>query len=442
MLRSFRTRLLLAFMTIVALAVGTVVGVTVYTSSQFHSFVEEGQSARHVRILTSLAGYYERNRTWSGVEAWLEQMEQLFGERLALADGGGALVAHSGGGPGGRPWAWREVAGRPIVVEDQKVGTLYLPPSPRSLPLEEAFLAGVSRSVWWAAVVATGGGGLLALWLTRRTVRPIRELTVAARSVQQGNLDQEVSVVSGDEIGELASAFNSMAAELKQQEELRRHMVSDVAHELRTPLANIRGYLEGLRDALVQPTPSTFDSLHEEALLLTRLVDDLQDLALAEAGALRLETQPVDVGDTVDRALAGLAAVAQRSDIELDKELAGELPLVSADPDRVLQVLSNLLNNALRHTPSGGSIFVSAATRGRWVEFQVRDSGPGIPEDQLNYIFERFYRADPSRSRATGGAGLGLTVAKKLVEAHGGTIWAENAKGGGAVLFFTLPATS
>jgi len=216
-------------------------------------------------------------------------------------------------------------------------------------------------------------------------------------------------------------------------------MISDVAHELRTPLANIRGYLEALRDRVVEPSPEVVDSLYDEAMILSRLVDDLQELALAEAGQLRLAREPVDVADVVQQAVQSFQPQAAAKGLTVEAELAGALPPVDADRQRVGQVLRNLLRNAVAYTPAGGKVTVSARQVGEEVEVAVRDTGVGIAPEHLPYIFERFYRADRSRTRSTGGAGLGLTIVKELVEAHGGHVRVESQVGAGSTFTFTLP---
>jgi signal transduction histidine kinase len=347
-------------------------------------------------------------------------------------------------------------------------------------PIQTGFISTVNRSL----LLAAGAAGLVALLLTavlsRRILGPVEALTVAARKMEKGDLSQRVTVRSQDEIGELARAFNAMADGLARIEQLRRHMVTDVAHELRTPLTNIRGYLEALRDGVARPDTALIDSLHEEALLLNHLVDDLQDLALAEAGQLRLARRPVALAPLVDAAVSALRPALADKDMAITVDMPADLPCADADAARVGQVLRNLLNNAITHTPAGGSIGVEATTddrpptteeRGLKIEdsnggaaemlssilyplssepssiigrrssvvVRVRDSGPGIAPEHLPHLFERFYRADPARARATGGAGLGLTIVKQLVEAHGGHVWAESAPGQGATFVFTLP---
>jgi signal transduction histidine kinase len=347
-------------------------------------------------------------------------------------------------------------------------------------PIQTGFISTVNRSL----LLAAGAAGLVALLLTavlsRRILGPVEALTTAARKMEKGDLSQRVTVRSQDEIGELARAFNAMADGLARIEQLRRHMVTDVAHELRTPLTNIRGYLEALRDGVAQPDAPMIDSLHEEALLLNRLIDDLQDLALVEAGQLRLARRPIPIGPLVEGAVSALRPALSDKRLAIAVDIPADLPCADADAARVGQVLRNLLNNAITHTPMGGSVSVEATTdhrspttedRGLKIEdsnvgvdrtlssilkpqssnlqsvvgrrssvvIRVSNSGHGIAPEHLPHIFERFYRADPARARATGGAGLGLTIVKQLVEAHGGQVWATSAPGQGATFTFTLP---
>jgi signal transduction histidine kinase len=301
-------------------------------------------------------------------------------------------------------------------------------------------LAPFNRSLAWAAGAGAGVALLLTAVLSRRIVGPVEALTAAVRRIEKGDRQQRVAVQSRDEIGELARAFNSMANSISVSEQLRRHMVSDVAHELRTPLTNIRGYLEAIRDGVLTAQPAVVESLYEETMLLNRMVEDLQDLALIEAGQLRLERQPVAVKSAIEKTMAGMRPRTAEAGPTLDVNVPEGLRLVEADPERLGQVLRNLLNNALQHTPPKGRIGVEARAVPEGVEVVVSDTGSGIAADQAPYVFERFYRADPSRNRATGGAGLGLAIVKQLVEAHGGRVWLESKPGLGTTVRFTLPA--
>lgn len=305
-----------------------------------------------------------------------------------------------------------------------------------------SIIGSINQSFLLAASLALLLAILLSIGLSRRILKPVEALTAAARQMESGDLNQRVPIKSNDEIGELASAFNAMATSLERTEQLRRQMVSDVAHELRTPLANVRGYLEALMDGALNPTPEVIRSVHEEAMLLNRLIDDLQDLALIEAGQLTLERAPTAVDELIASAVAATQPQALEKGVSLYAESASPLPLVEVDPVRIGQVLRNLIANAIRHTPRGGEVGVAASAGDDRLKVSVRDTGEGIAPDQLPYIFERFYRADPSRTRAddkTQGSGLGLTIVKQLVEAHGGGVQAQSEVGKGTTLTFTLP---
>lgn len=318
------------------------------------------------------------------------------------------------------------------------IGTLYyMPPPSQALEgAEELFISGLNRTLLIAGMVSAGVALIIALVLSKRMLRPIEGLTLAVRRMEKGELEQTVQVAANDEIGELAHAFNSMAQSLARAEQLRCNMVSDVAHELRTPLTNIRCHLEILQDGLKEPTPEFINSIHDEAMHLSRLVDDLQDLALAEAGQLRLEPRRVSARAEVERAATALRHQIDGLTISIDVPEAIE---AHADPKRLGQVLRNLIANAITHTPAGGSIHVRASREQAEIQIRVEDTGRGIAPEALPFVFERFYRADASRERATGGAGLGLAIVKQIVTAHGGRVWVESEVDKGTTVFFTLP---
>jgi signal transduction histidine kinase len=318
------------------------------------------------------------------------------------------------------------------------VGTLYVGPGLADRP-RSAFSASISRSLAWVVAGVLVAVIVSTLLLTRRIVRPVEALTEAARRMERGDLSHRVDAPASGEVGELARAFNRMADSLARADELRRAMVGDVAHELRTPLTNIRCHIEAMQDGLMPADAATLSSLHEEAMHLGRLVDDLRDLALADAGQLALEREPVDVGRAVEAAVAAAAPRAAAAGVTLDAAPGVDLPAVQADALRLAQVLRNLLENAIAHTPAGGRVEVAAAGAGGGVEIAVRDTGEGIAAEHLDRVFERFYRTDGSRARATGGAGLGLAIVRQLVEAQGGTVRVESAPGRGATFAVTLP---
>ena len=444
MVRSLRLRLFLTFIALISVTLGVVaLFASRSTSSEFQRYVEYGGMARRRQFEAMLARYHSQTGTWEGVQRLVEQMGQISGERIILADETGRVVADSGnklvGQPAGHNW------GRPgpLLEQGRPVGALYVSPLGGPAPGSEAsFLGAVRRSLW----LAVGAAGLVAVLLTsllsQRILGPVEALTAAARQMEKGDLSQRVEVRSQDEIGELAHAFNAMADGLARTEQLRRRMVSDVAHELRTPLTNIRGHLEAVRDGVLAPSPELVGSLYEEAVLLGRLVDDLQELALAEAGELRLARQPVGLGEIVEQALGAFQPQASAKRQVMRADLPPDLPPVSADAQRVGQVLRNLLQNAVTYTPAEGEIIVSARAVGAEVEVSVRDTGIGIAPEHLDQIFERFYRPDPARARSTGGAGLGLSIVRQLVEAHGGRVWAQSQVGKGSAFTFTLPVAA
>jgi signal transduction histidine kinase len=326
-----------------------------------------------------------------------------------------------------------------LSTDDQSVSLGQYPPPPRGdHPPAEDFSTSVNHSLMLAVVVVACVALLLTLVLSNAILRPVKALTRAAGLMEKGDLSQRVSIQSKDEIGDLAHAFNTMADTLERSERLRRNLVNDVAHELRTPLTNIRGYLEALQDRLMEPTAAVIASLYEDAMLLNRLVTDLQDLSLAEAGQLQLQRAPIALEDIINGAVNGVAVQASSKQLALDIDLPPDLPLVEADPQRVGQILRNLLSNAIKHT-SRGTICVSARVLQQEIEVKVQDTGVGIPAEHLPYLFKRFYRADRSRTRATGGTGLGLAIVEQLVHAHGGHVSVESRVGEGTCFTFTLP---
>lgn len=307
---------------------------------------------------------------------------------------------------------------------------------------DDAVLASLGSLRFWLpvlVVVALVAGG--AALMANRLTRPLSSLTSAARRMRHGDLAARADIGGVEEVSALGSAFNDMASSLQAEDQARKTLTTDVAHELRSPLANLRGYLEGIQDGVVEPDDATIASLHEEATAMQTLVDDLQQLSLAETGRLHLHREDLDVGDLVERTVTAHRGAATAARVEL---VARTIPgLVTAiDPDRFRQVLANLIGNALRHTPAGGRVDVSAEPSDEAVLVRVRDTGTGIAEHHLPHLFERFYRADESRTRATGGSGLGLAIAQELVRAHDGEITVSSVVGQGTVFTILLPVVA
>lgn len=443
--RSLRVRLLL-LMLFVLVAAGSLAAWLAgrAIASRFEQYLITHQAASLERrqrleelLPVLLSNQYAQRGDWEDVSDLIDRFAALTEERIILTDLQGRLIVDTDDGQfSGEPL----VEPAPINVDGQAVGLLQIPPAPliKNSSSERAYIAQVNRSLLIAFSVSGIVAVILTLGLTHGILRRINALTTAVNRMKQGDLSQRVQNGEQDEVGQLAHAFNSMADSLARIEQLRRHMVSDVAHELRTPLSNIRGYLEAVQDGVVQPTAAVIDSLHDEAMLLHRLVDDLQELALAEAGQLKLARHPIAVDELVDKAVQVVQGHINGSRV-IQTEVTPGLPIVSVDSERIGQVLRNLLNNAVEYTPPGGKITVSAHRIQDKIQVNVYNEGEGIPSEHLPNIFERFYRVDGSRTRATGGSGLGLAIVKQLVEAHGGRVWAESIPGSYANLIFTLP---
>ena len=441
MWRSLRFRLLLATILVVMIAVSVTAFVASRrTTGEFRRYVERSSPLTDRRLGFFLGRTYSVSRSWDGIQREVEQLGQMSGQRVIVADANRKIVADSE-----RKLIGKAVDARwpppsaVLSVEGTPVGALYLDPVTRPPGADVIFLSAVNRSVLFGALIAGLAAVLVTLLLSGRILRPVEQLTAAAQRMEKGDLAVRVQVDSGDEIGQLAHAFNAMAGSLAQQEMLRRNMVNDVAHELRTPLTNLRGYLEAARDGLLAPDAALVDNLYEETMLLNRLVADLQELAQAEAGQLALVRQPAALAGIVEQAVAMLRPQADTKGLTLGVALPADLPLVNVDPERVGQVLRNLLNNAVAHTPRGGEITVAARAERQEVAVSVRDTGTGIAPEDLPRVFDRFYRADRSRARQTGGAGLGLAIVKQLVHSLGGAVTAASEPGQGSTFTFTLP---
>lgn len=402
-------------------------------------------------VATALERHHAANG-WRGVQPLLARLRTEHGgegRELLLLDSRGRLIAASSlpeGGVevrrnGGGLRLSYELDGGPVQImvrgmaatvgpQAKPLATVHFVPPWRSREREAA--RQVNR--WLLIVVAATGIAALLFTaaLARNIVRPLEQLQAAVQRIEEGNLGQTVAVTSNDEVGKLARAFNAMSAQLAHDEVLRRNMVNDVAHELRTPLTNLICSVEAMQDGLRAPTAPAIDSLHDDLLLLQRLVDDLQTLTLAEAGKLPLHRELLEVREEVERCVR---AQSESARVRVD---AVEGLIVNGDRVRFQQIVSNLLRNALTHG-AATQIDVTARAAGDEVELIVADDGPGIAPEHLPHIFDRFYRADPSRDRATGGAGLGLAIVKNLVELHGGRIEVRSEAGRGAAFHLRLP---
>jgi signal transduction histidine kinase len=304
----------------------------------------------------------------------------------------------------------------------------------------QAFRSAMLQALLLSAGAATLAAVVVSLFVSTRIVTPIQRLLAASRRIANGHYAERVPAAEPDELGALAAQFNTMASALEAAERRLVALIGDVAHELRTPLATIEGYTEGLLDGVVAPGVETWALLHDEAGRLRRLVQELQELSRAEARQLPLQLRTCPPAELIGQAVQRIAPQYAEKGVTLASDVPADLPAARADSDRIIQVLINLLGNALRYTPAGGAVKMRAEQQQDTVTFHIADSGIGIAPEHLPHLFERFYRVDKARSRALGGSGIGLTISRAIVEAHDGQIWAASAgQGQGATFSFTLP---
>jgi len=479
MRRSLWIRLMGVFLGVIILGVIVmVVTVRISTVAHIKRRVLSDDVAQANELARLLADYYARQGGWAGVEGmlssihnpdpdysrewgmgpgmmgpggmmdWMDDWFQVARstgpliDRVVILDSTGRVVADTGGASLDEqhpPEHLQEAI--PVEVNGEPVGAVLVGSmiEPVLNPADEDFLRSVNLSILVTAITV----GILALvlgsLLFRQITSPLRALSQAAEAIAAGQLGRRVKVETDDEIGRLAASFNRMAESLAQAEVQRRNVVADIAHELRTPLTVVQGNLEALLDGVYELNLENVAAIHRQSTLLSRLVADLRDLALADAGQLRLEWQLVDMSAIILQVNAGLETQAQEKGVTLQVDLPEALPPIKGDEQRLKQVLFNLISNALRHTPTGGTITTIGEAKEDRLLIRVRDTGDGIPPQDLPHIFDRFYRADRSRARATGGSGLGLTISKRIVEAHGGQIWVESWLGVGSTFAFSLP---
>jgi len=446
-MRSITVKLLLAFLGISLVSVVLIVLLARWTTDrEFRSYLF---NQNRNNLLSSLADYYSQNGSWDGVATVdlipgpAPDFARTTGGRqfFTVVDSGNRVVLAGIGDDVGDILPPSDVqVGLPIKVNGVTVGTMVTrQPTVRVNPAETAFLNRVKEIYIVGGIGVTALALLLAFLLSRTLTRPIRELTAATRAVSAGQLTQKVPIRSRDELGELAASFNRMNAELARSIELRRQMTADIAHDLRTPVSVILGHAEAVHDGVLKPSLETFEVIRDEASRLGKLIEDLRTLSRADAGELPIERRAVAPARLLEDVQAINQHRAGQKQVAINIQAPAGLPEINADPDRMMQVMSNLVDNALHYTPQGGLIVLSAQVVDGALELSVRDSGPGIPEDELDHIFERFYRSDPSRQRDSNGSGLGLAIAKSIVEKHDGRIWAKSKLGEGTTIFIRMP---
>jgi len=460
MKQSLALKLTLAFLLVAVSAAGLVaLFVRLSGTERLNQLLIEQNRAE---LEAALVDYYTLNGNWQGVEEYLRSTgnlpplppptgsnnpqppplarREMFG--LAGPDGMVILPLLPDFRRGMRVPQIVIAKGEPVEVDGKIVGTILSPPQPVNLsPEEQAYLERTNQALW----MATGGAVLVALivgvLLARSLTSPVRALTQAAQRMTAGELEQQVKTVSTDELGQLTRAFNQMSNQLAEKDRLRQQMTADIAHELRTPLTVIAGYAESMKEGVLTPTEDRLALIHNEIEHLQRLVEDLGTLSRADAGELALNRQSISPTELLKQVAATYRHQAEQKQINLSLSIEPDLSNIFVDETRLMQVMGNLVSNAIRHTPVGGQISLSGnCHESGWIALKVSDTGPGIPAKDLPHVFERFYRADESRTDSDGGSGLGLAIAKAIVEAHGGRIEVETKIGEGTVFTVLVPA--
>ncbi len=485
MRNSLLLKLIGAFILVIAVGAVVIALMTAQaTQNAFTLYTTRSGQAWAQQISPLLADFFSVNQSWRGVDQFITEqistsapgqgmhgmgtgagagmgrpsymanaMGAMINPRLILADAQGIVLSDSAASLTGKTLTASDLAkGAAIIADGKQVGTVIVAPDELSSPTTPAsqFLASVNSSILTAVVIAGVIALVLGAALFLQITSPLRQLKKAANAIAQGDLDQRVKIQTRDELGELGQSFNRMADSLSRAQTARQHLVADVAHELRTPITVIQANIEGIQDGILPFDRDQISLIHSETLLLSRLVDDLRLLSLAESGELKLERARTDLGKMVSGVIERMQPQASQKGIALQADIASGLPDVLIDADRINQVFNNLIGNALRYTPEGGIITVQAKTSGTpgFLQVSVSDTGAGIAAEDLPHIFDRFYRADPSRARASGGSGLGLAIVKQLIEAHNGQVRAESPVAQsagrpslGARIEFTLPVS-
>lgn len=442
---------LFAILTVIIVMI-TVVGLS--TDMFFAAFVRQHNEMRSQEIKEYFADYYDtHNKSWDGVQKIFTEtplhQQKIFNrgsgalDRTILVGSNGLVIADSqGGNTIGQAAPRLENQITEDIYEGSKpVGKIILGvnPPPGMATLEPQFFKSVIYAIAAAGIIAVLLAIGLALQFSRRISIPLVSLTKAAEKLAEKDFKYRIFIPARDELGSLAKAFNSMADAIEKNEQIRNHLVADVAHELRTPVTIIRGNLESLQAGVMEPTEEVIISLHDEILRLSRLITDLQDLSLAESGNLLLKLQDIAPIEILDKIVNNFRGPALSSNIEIKANVSEITGRISVDCDRIIQALSNIMTNAIRHTPPGGEIELSLTENETAVLFSVADNGPGIKPEDLPHIFDRFFRGSQSRNRADGGSGLGLAIVRSLLVIHEGNITAECPPSGGTIFTISLP---
>ena len=449
---------------------GIIVAFTVNraTYTAFSKMVREGDIAVAKELAATLGSYYEKQNSWTGAETliikpyqhiYLQGMQPGNMGRMADRFGGGrqnqgihVIVTDREGDvviSAGEPFKRAELPtgkGVPVLADSRTVGYVYVGSMIGSgfLPFQNEFLKSSTRAIFLSLFSMIAAASIVGFFLIRHITRPVKKLTLASQEIAKGNLHASVDITQSDELGELAGSFNAMAGSLREAEAWKRRIIADAAHELRTPLSLIQGRLEMMLEGIYKTDKAGIELVYNETLMLTKLIEELSDLSNAEAGTVHLSFERQKVKDLLEFSAAAFLPELKDKNIAMPLKIEENLPEISADFQKINQVLGNLVSNALRYTPEGGTIALSAwYESGTGVCISVEDSGPGIPESDRAKVFDRFYRVDSHRNRASGGSGLGLAISKEIIHLHKGAIRAEEPLSGhGARIVISLPAVT
>ena len=485
---SLQVRLTIGFACILLIAIALVSGYSAFeTRNEITKLAKEIEKVRNLRAEELVRNTYTANKNWQDVQYAVQQVGNLYGWHVMVLDSEGNIVSNSHDliyEPKPLPVIVEtKMQRRPLVINGKIFGWMLVNENPRMLPtaplqltqnpnpisnnnlsVDEKSGEQTDRIVsevlevveppltslqttFQNSLIIAGSAAILAGLLvvsvfTRQSLKPVRDLTNAAKKIGSGDFSHRVEVESDDEIGTLSKTFNRMITELESLQKERREMTAHIAHELRTPLTNIRGYLEGIKDQVIKPDKSTINIVHDQTIHLTKLVEDLRTLSMAEAESLDLDIKPGNLSDLIESSITDFSPRAKKDGVKIRSDAQNSLNMehVRFDQTRMKQIIANLIENALSYSNRGDEIRIETNNSNSYtVEINVIDTGSGIPELELNKIFDQFFRVDKSRSRKTGGAGLGLTIVKKLVEAHGGTISVESKLGVGTKFRISLP---
>lgn len=469
-MRSLRWKLAGALLLIVVISVGLMAYFTnLSTTLEFNQYLSQGKQQYVENTSNALGQIYTQEGGWSHIQSMVPDFLRSTADRLVVADASGVIV-----GDTDNQWLGKAASsvglssGTLIYASGNKVGELYFitsqagsvrgymgggkggpsSTSTSTITAEQDFLNKVNHSLVFTGLIAAVVALIVGLALTGQITRPIRTLVNGARQISKGNLSHRVDIKTKDELDSLGKSFNEMAASLEEAEQERRRIVADIAHELRTPLTIIEGTVTGIQDGIFKPDNEHLDAIKEQTSLLARLTSDLRELSLAESGQMKLELATTNLVYLVHRKTLQFEVRAREKGIHIKLDLPEEVTMVNIDTKRIEQALGNLMTNAIRYTPSGGTITISLSATNKdkthkidesSLVLSVADTGEGIAPEHLPHVFDRFYRAEKSRTRSDGGSGLGLAIVKQMVQAHGGRVWVESEMGKGSIFYIAIP---